>query len=314
MSFGYNEDKSEYISPFHVSILYEDLSINSLLSGCILSSQHYMIPDNINEDNLIDIFEYHTPILIVISQRLSAETYRKLNMRGFQEIYLVSKESLVEYNRKYYAELFAINAAIEGSEVNGKTIDFKCVSYEELLDYVKLMGNAYSLYDDYLAIMGDSPNKAKISLKLKLIEKGLTADGTNLGVAYSRICNKINYHCLLDLVLAKGRAYFDIGEYEANLAISQARIICCGDKKYTLIHSTKLAKEALLNLAPMDEKIAATSAIIYATYNFSNLGWELTCISNGESAYDCLRDYLGIDAIVEGSFGMSSGETTTLSG
>lgn len=307
MSLGYNADKTEYTAPCHVSILHEDSPINSLLAGCVMSSQSSLISANIDEAAIVDTFEYHTRILIVCSQRFSADMFRQLSARGFQEIYLVSRDSLVEYNRKYYAELSPINADIP--------IDFKCLSYEEILDYVKMLGNAYSLYDDYLAIMGDSENKAKISMKLKFIERGLTADGTPLKDAFAKLCGKINYHSLLDLVLAKGRAYFDIGEAEANEAISQCRIITTLEgKKYALIHSTKLSNEALINLAPMSEKIAATSAIIYAEYEFSRLTWKLCCISNGGSAYDCLKDYLGVDAEVEGSFSLSRGETTTLCG
>jgi hypothetical protein len=346
--FGYNEDRTEYNSPYYVSIFHEDLPINWVLAACALRSQSYLLPENFDENEVIDEFRYHSVVAIVASQRFSADMFRKLSQRGFQEIYLVSKDNLVEYNRNYYSSLNVIKSCLEsdkqeevkgeevkgeevkgeevkgeevkgeevkGEEVKGENrketpINFKCVSYEEILDYVKLMGNAYPIYDDYLAIYGDSPNKAKIAMRLKFIERGLTADGTHIKDALASICNKLNYHVLIDIVLAKGRAYFDIAEFEANKSLEECRVLTTGDKRYALLHSTKLNYDALMNLAPLYDKVAATSAIIYATYDFPNNHWKLRCVSNGGSAFDCLKECYGGEVI--GSFSESHGETLCL--
>ena len=308
MNFGYNEDKTEYNSPYTVSIFHEDTPINWVLASCVLSSQSHLIPAELCD--VSSAFQYYTKIAIVCSQRFSCEMFLQLSDLGYQEIYLVSKDNLVDYNRKYYNELSVIQASITDF-VSTKQIDFKCVSYEEILDYVKMMGNAYQLYDDYLAIYGNSPDKAKISMKLKFIERGLTADGTPIKDALAKLCGRINYHSLLDIVLAKGRAYFDIAETEANKALEECRILQIGDKSYALIMAISLSEDALINLAPMYEKVAKTSAIIYAMYNFPNSHWRLRCVSNGGSAIDCLRECYSCETI-SGSFSSAEGETISL--
>jgi hypothetical protein len=327
MSFGLSSDKSAYHSPYYVSIFHEDTPINWVLASCALKSQSHLLANTEVASDIGTVFEHHSPVCVIASQRFSVEHFIALKNRGYEQIYLVSKPELVEYNMKYYSVLFPINAAVsdeQTKESNSKHTDdllgaFKCVSYEEILDYVKLMGNAYPLYDDYLAIMGDSPDKAKISMRLKFIERGLTADGTNIKEALTGLCSRINYHSLLDIVLAKGRAYFDISESMANNAIREARIVSyvvgvnnAPNKKCALIHASPLSIDALMNLAPMSETFTECGVLVYAMYDFPNAHWKLEAYTKGESAYDYLNELFACEGTVKGTYSHATGETTTL--
>lgn len=324
MSFGLSSDKSAYHSPYYVSIFHEDTPINWMLASCALKSQNHLLANTEVAEDIGTMFEYHSPVCVIASQRFSVEHFIALKNRGYEQIYLVSKSELVEYNMKYYSALFPINAAINDESTDKPTNDlqgaFKCVSYEEILDYIKLMGNAYPLYDDYLAIMGDSPDKAKISMRLKFIERGLTADGTHIKEALAALCSRINYHSLLDIVLAKGRAYFDIAESMANKAIRKARIVISGiidsnnttNKKCALIHASPLSIDAIMNLAPMSETFSECGVLVYAMYDFPNAHWKLEAYTKGESAYDCLNEMFSCEGTVEGTYSHATGETISL--
>ncbi len=272
----------EYYTPFRVSIFYEDVDFYTLIAASADKSQAVCLPDAplATLGNLANKFKYFSPDALVLSSRFTEKEYNDLRERGFQRIIMC------DYSHD----------TRESTELKLKTEAMKVIytTPTNVLDYVKLIGNAYFLAYDYISIITkDCENLAQVSLRLRCIKCGLTFDGSSYFDALSIVCNKLTFTIDLESIITRGQTYFDISELEANKHIAQAKILSTTlDSEsaidiidIALIQTSDVARDALMHIAPLIERIARCNVFVYFEYDLSRMEFVLKSYSNGKSAY-----------------------------
>jgi hypothetical protein len=250
--FGYNADKTEYNSPYSVSIFYEDIDMYWVIASTAKSAQSALLREDIN----LRVFEFFTPTVIVLSSRFTTENYAELREIGYKNI-----------------------ITIDENATGADTI----ANLDNVVDYVKLAGNAYALYDDYLSVHFKREDHTKIHIKLRNLKKGLTYDGSKFSDRLSEICDRIIYTSMITDIIAEGRAIYRMGDYIAQKNMLTAKHYTILGENIAVINSCELSCEALLSNAPI-----LFTNIIYATYDYKASVWNLECFYGTKSAIDLL--------------------------
>lgn len=312
--FGYISP-NEYITPFRLTIFYENTDINCVIAAAAHAAQSLELPqcDLAALGNIAQKFKYFSPDVLVLSPRFTSREFDDLFARGFQRI-IVCDDVKIDNIEKNIIDVKNDDAKIDN--VKDKSYEKNNIistSYEDLTNHVKLANNAYRLYDNCLAIRGDCAQKAAIAHRLKCFKCGMML-GCGDDISFCEMLKlqlaKLNFVILFDEFVTRGQAFYDISEIGAKQHIDRAKLVkVCGASGNravaAIVGCDAVARDALIEIAPLDPRLNQAQIFIYCECVFDANEWLLSARCHGASAHDIL---CGIATDVIGDINRATGK------
>jgi hypothetical protein len=261
--YGYNADRTEYYSPFAVTIYHEDRDFYHVIASTAHRAQSICLPASPLENigYLANKVEYFTPLALVLSTRVPVEQYTAIFERGFSRIVTIDKT--ISLTNVIIADI------------------------EEVASYVKLVGNGYFLFNKYLALEKKTDGFARVATELKYFKRGLTLTSDLFPEKVKEYCDKLSFITMYDNIVARGCAYYDLHKYRADLQIASAREITVrldneSDIKCAVVCVNDYTFDIVAEITPLSP-LTKYKCVIYAFYQFTSNNWYITAISREPS-------------------------------